>query len=69
MIAGKGRNSKSDAWKRRQRSSRLFGSSSSAAKPRDYKLVQTVAVMSSDRRVEVVVQDTRRDEQTKVLRR
>ena len=39
---------------------------------RDYKLVQTVAVMSSSRKVDVVVPDSvaeRRDEQKKVLRR
>lgn len=47
----------------------MFGSS---AKARDYKLVQTVAVMASSRKVDVVVQDSgaeRRDEQTAVLRR
>ena len=66
---GRGRGgSKSESKWRRQRSS-LFGSS---AKARDYKLVQTVAVMASSRKVDVVVQDSgaeRRDEQTAVLRR
>lgn len=76
VVAGRGRGSKSEAWKR-QRSS-LFGSSANAnAKgkgkgTRDYKLVQTVAVMASSRKVDVVVQDSsteRRDEQKGVLRR
>ena len=74
MVAGRGRGSKSEAWKR-QRSS-LFGSSANAKGKgkgtRDYKLVQTVAVMASSRKVDVVVQDSsteRRDEQKGVLRR
>ena len=69
VIAGRGRGSKSDAWKKRQPRSSLFGSADGV---RDYKLVQTVAVMSSSRKVDVVVPDSvaeRRDEQKKVLRR
>ena len=67
--SGRDRGSKSDAKWRRQRSS-LFGGAS--AKTRDYKLVQTVAVMASSRKVDVIAQDSgaeRRDEQTAVLRR
>ena len=70
VIAGRGRGSKSDAWKKRQPRSSLFGSANDGV--RDYKLVQTVAVMSSSRKVDVVVPDSvaeRRDEQKKVLRR
>ena len=71
VIAGRGRGSKSDAWKKRQPRSSLFGSAA-ADGVRDYKLVQTVAVMSSSRKVDVVVPDSvaeRRDEQKKVLKR
>ena len=70
VIVGRGRGSKSDAWKKRQPRSSLFGTAADGV--RDYKLVQTVAVMSSSRKVDIVVPDSvaeRRDEQKKVLRR
>lgn len=67
VAAGRSRGSKSDVCKR-QRSS-LFGS----VKTRDYKLVQTVAVMASTRKgVDDVGQDSgaeRRNEQTVLLTR